>query len=105
MKPDGPTMTDLEIARWEAQFTAKAVAVAAHKARYKGGGNPMTIRGERKHHPKPEPVQGVMCVHRYRIPEPDGSVMLVGVCGYCGATRAYRVAHDEEPTPMRGRKL
>lgn len=105
MKPDGPTMSTEEIARWEAALKQRVVAQREHKAKYKGQpGTPHTIRPERN----VKAVQRTLtdgCRHRWRLEECNGSPVLVGTCGYCGATREFRAGYDEEPTPMRSRRL
>ncbi len=105
MKPDGPTMSTEEIARWEAALKQRVVAQREHKRKYRGQpGTPHTIRPERN----VKPVQRTLtdgCRHRWKIPECNGTEWLTAVCGYCGATREFRASYNEEPVPMRGRKL
>ena len=105
MKPDGPTMSTEEIARWEAALKQRVVAQREHKAKYKGQpGTPHTIRPERN----VKAVQRTLtdgCRHRWRLEECNGSPVLVGTCGYCGATREFRASYNEEPVPMRKMRL
>ncbi len=100
-----PTMSALEIAKWEAQFTQKVVAQREHKRRYAGHpGTPHTIRPERNVKTVQKPLSDA-CVHKWRLEEPNGTAMVSGLCRYCGATREFRAGYDEEPTPMRSRRL
>lgn len=100
MKPDGPTMSTEEIARWEAALKQRVVAQREHREKYRGNpGNPMTIRGERRIHKKKQPCQQgeLKCPHRWKIPECNGSEWLTAVCFYCGATKQQRAYWDETP--------
>lgn len=97
MKPDGPTMSTEEIARWEAALKQRVVAQREHKAKYKGQpGTPHTIRPERN----VKAVQRTLtdgCRHRWKIPECNGTEWLTAVCFYCGATKLQRAYWDETP--------
>ena len=107
MKPDGPTMSTEEIARWEAALKQRVVAQREHREKYRGNpGNPLSIRREQRHKKK-EPCQqaAFKCVHRWRLEECNGSPVLMGTCGYCGATREFRASYNEEPVPMRKMRL
>ena len=97
MKPDGPTMSTEEIARWEAALKQRVVAQREHKAKYRGQpGTPHTIRPARN----VKPVQRTLtdgCRHRWKIPECNGTEWLTAVCGYCGATKPQKAYWDETP--------
>lgn len=97
MKPDGPTMSTEEIARWEAALKQRVVAQREHKRKYRGQpGTPHTIRPERN----VKPVQRTLtdgCRHRWKIPECNGTEWLTAVCFYCGATKQQRAYWDETP--------
>lgn len=104
------TMTDTQLTAWVAEqqrLSALQTAQREQKAKYPGNpGNPLSIRREQRHKKK-EPCQqaALKCPHRWKIPEPNGSEWLTGVCFYCGATKQQRAYWSEEPVPMRGRKL
>ena len=101
MKPDGPTMSTEEIARWEAALKQRVVAQREHKRKYRGQpGTPHTIRPERN----VKPVQRTLtdgCRHRWKIPECNGTEWLTAVCFYCGATKQQRAYWDETPVKPR----
>ena len=105
------TMTDTQLTAWVAEqqrLSALLTAQREQKAKYPGTpGNPLSIRREQRNKTKKEPCQqaAFKCVHRWRLEECNGSPVLMGTCRYCGATREFRASYNEEPVPMRGRKL
>ncbi len=99
------TMSAREIAKWEAQFTQKVVAQREHARRYKGHpGTPHTIRPERNVKPVQKPLSDA-CIHKWRLIEPNGTAMVSGLCGYCGATRDFPSSFDEGTTKVWERRL
>ena len=104
------TMTDTQLTAWVAEqqrLSALLTAQREQKAKYPGNpGTPLSIRREQRHKKK-EPCQqaAFKCVHRWRLEECTGSPVLMGTCGYCGATREFRASYNEEPVPMRKMQL
>lgn len=97
------TMTDTQLTAWVAEqqrLSALLTAQREQKAKYPGNpGTPLSIRREQRHKTKKEPCQqaAFKCVHRWRLEECNGSPVLVGTCGYCGATKQQRAYWDETP--------
>lgn len=97
------TMTAAEVAQWQASLRKPpkyAGGLQQPNHRWKTlpsvRGRQRTASPDARHAPK---AGAAVCVHHWKIAEPDGRVMLPGACKRCGEERMFYAA-EPEMTPM-----